>query len=143
MTLSGDIKTSAESSIDNFFESDVKYGYSRMKLFMDKLLERLQSGEIIELSLKGFASPRAANKYNLALGQRRIWTIKNELLTHASGSLKPYIDAGKLQVLEISYGEEASPRDISDSYNNKRLSVYSVEASKERKAQIVRVKVLN
>lgn len=142
-TLSGDVKSSAESSVENFFESDVKYGYSRMKLFMDKLLERLQSGEIIELSLKGFASPRAANKYNLALGQRRIWTIKNELLTHASGGLKPYIDAGKLQVLEISYGEEASPRDISDSYNNKRLSVYSVEASKERKAQIVRVKVLN
>jgi len=142
-TLSGDLKASASNNVDNFFESDVKYGYSRMKLFIDKLLERLKAGEVIELSLKGFASPKAANKYNLALGQRRIWTIKNELLTHASGDLRPFIDAGKLQVLEISYGEEASPRDISDSYNNKRLSVYSVEASKERKAEIVRVKVLN
>jgi len=114
-----------------------------MHLFMDKLIERLEAGEIIELSLKGFASPRAANKYNLALGQRRIWTIKNELRAYNGGVMAPYIESGKLQVVEISFGEEAAPKDISDSYKNRRLSVYSVEASKQRRAELVRVRVLN
>ncbi len=141
--MRGDTKSNAEYEIDNFFDVEVKGGYQRMRLFMDKLVERLQMGEIIELSLKGFASPKAANKYNLALGQRRIWTLKNELLTHGGGILKPFVDSGKLQVLEISYGEEASPKDISDSYSNRRLSVYSVEASKQRKAEIVRIRVIN
>lgn len=141
--MSGDTKTNAEYEIENFFEIDVKGGFKKMQLFIDKLSERLAAGETIELSLKGFASPRAANKYNLALGQRRIWTIKNELKAYAGGKLAPYIDAGKLQVLEISYGEEAAPKEVSDSYRNRRLSVYSVEASKQRKAEIVRIRVLN
>ncbi len=143
LNMSGDQKAIATSSLDNFFEIDVKGGYSRMNLFFDKLSERLNAGESIELSLKGFASPRAANKYNLALGQRRIWTIKNELIQYAGGKLLPYIDNGTLKVIEISYGEEAAPRDVSDSYNNRKLSVYSVEASRQRKAEIVRVRVLN
>ena len=141
--LSGDSKYTAENNLDNFFEVDVKGGFSRMRLFIDKLAERLEAGERIELSLKGFASPRAANKYNLALGQRRIWTLKNEIQQYAGGKLLPYINQGKLQVIEISYGEETSSKSISDSYNNRRLSVYSVEASKQRKAEIVRVRVLN
>ena len=141
--LSGDSKYTAENNLDNFFEVDVKGGFSRMRLFIDKLAERLEAGERIELSLKGFASPRAANKYNLALGQRRIWTLKNEIQQYAGGKLLPYINQGKLQVIEISYGEETSSKSISDSYNSRRLSVYSVEASKQRKAEIVRVRVLN
>ena len=141
--MTGDTKANAENDINNFFEVDVKSGFSRMRLFMDKLAERLDSGEQIELSLKGFASPRAANKYNLALGQRRIWTLKNELRQYAGGKLLPYINKGYLKVIEISYGEETSPKSISDSYNNRRLSVYGVEASRQRKAEIVRVRVLN
>lgn len=141
--MAGDLKANAESELEYFFETDVKGGFSRMRLFLDKLAERLDGGESIELSLKGFASPRAANKYNLALGQRRIWTIKNELKQYGGGKFLPFIDQGKLQVIEVSYGEETSPKNISDSYNNRRLSVYSVEASKQRKAEIVRVRVLN
>ena len=140
---SGDLAANSNADIDYFFEQDVKGGYARLKMFLDKLLFRLQSGDRIELSLKGFASPRAANKYNLALGQRRIWTIKNELKVHAGGQFMSFIDSGQLKVIEISYGEETAPSSISDSYNNRRLSVYSVEASRQRKAEVFRVKVTN
>lgn len=141
--MRGDTKSNAENELEYFFETDVKGGFNRMQLFIGKLAERLEAGESIELSLKGFASPRAANRYNLALGQRRIWTIKNELKAYAGGKLKPYIDSGNLKVVEVSYGEEAAPKDISDSYANRRLSVYSVEASRQRKAEIVRIRVIN
>ena len=142
-TLSGDLKSSANSEVEYFFESDVKSGYAKLQTFISKLKERLDSGEIIELSLKGYASPRAANRYNLALGQRRIWSLKNEIISYSGGALTPYVESGKLVVTEISFGEEIAPSGISDSYSNRRLSVYSPEASRQRKAEIVRVRVLN
>lgn len=142
-TLSGDMKYTADQDLEFFFENDVKMGYATLQKFIDKLKQRLEAGDIIELSLKGYASPRAANRYNLALGQRRIWTIKNEIKAFSSGSLASYIESGRLLVTEISFGEEIAPSQISDSYSNRRLSVYSPEASRERKAEIVRVKVLN
>ena len=142
-TLSGDLRSGATSELEFFFESDVKNGYATLQMFISKLKQRLESGDVIELSLKGFASPRAANRYNLALGQRRIWSIKNEIKAYAGGVLAPYIESGKLVVTEISFGEEIAPSGISDSYSNRRLSVYSPEASRQRKAEIVRVRVLN
>jgi hypothetical protein len=142
-TLSGDLRNGAYADLENFFEGDVKSGYATLQKFISKLKQRLESGDIIELSLKGFASPRAANRYNLALGQRRIWSIKNEIKAYAGGVLAPYIESGKLVVSEISFGEEIAPSGISDSYSNRRLSVYSPEASRQRKAEIVRVRVLN
>lgn len=141
--MNGDIKSNAQSELEFFFESDVTGGFNRMQTFIGKLKEQLDKGQKIEIALKGFASPRAANRYNLALGQRRIWTIKNELKQYAGGILAPYLESGNLQVVEVSYGEEASPKSISDSYKNKRLSVYSVEASRQRKAEIVKARVIN
>ncbi len=142
-SLVGDLKSSAASEVEAFFEGDVKNGYAKLQKFIAKLKQRLDSGDIIELSLKGFASPRAANRYNLALGQRRIWSLKNEITSYANGVLAPYVASGKLVVTEISFGEEIAPSGISDSYSNRRLSVYSPEASRQRKAEIVRVRVLN
>lgn len=142
-SLAGDSQSNAASEVEFFFESDVKNGYTKLQKFIGKLKQRLDSGDIIELSLKGFASPRAANRYNLALGQRRIWSLKNEITSYSGGVLAPYVESGKLVVTEISFGEEIAPSGISDSYSNRRLSVYSPEASRQRKAEIVRVRVLN
>jgi len=142
-SLTGDLRANAASELENFFEGDVKNGYAKLQKFIGKLKQRLDSGDKIELSLKGFASPRAANRYNLALGQRRIWSLKNEIKSYSNGVLAPYVESGKLVVTEISFGEEIAPSGISDSYSNRRLSVYSPEASRQRKAEIVRVRVLN
>jgi len=135
--------TEGKADLESFFENDVKSGYDKLQLFISKVKDRLDSGDIIELSLKGFASPRAASKYNLALGQRRIWTLKNELSTYGGGALSSYIKSGQLRIAEVSFGEEIAPAGISDAYKNPRLSVYSVEASRERKAEVIRVKILN
>lgn len=143
LDLNDNLKIEAEAKQEQFFEKDVKGGYRKLQLFIDKLKQRLESGDQIELSFKGYASPRAQNKYNLAIGQRRIWTLKNELKDYEKGILREYIESGMLKVVEVSFGEEAAPSDVSDSYEDKRQSIYSVQASRQRKAEIVRVRVIN
>lgn len=141
--LKGQEKESAEYEMSEFFRSEVEAGYNKLQMFLSRLHERLEAGDIIEISIKGFASPRAPNKYNLALGQRRIWTLKNEIITFKGGLLSPYVESGKLRVVEISFGEEIAPNGISDSYTEPIQSIYSIRASRERKAEIVRVRILN
>ena len=114
-----------------------------MQLFLDKLLERLRNGESFEVAIKGFASPKAANKYNLALGQRRVYSLRNEMRDFASGAFDQYLNSGALILSDVSYGEELAPKGVSDSNANTKKSIYSVEASKERRAQIVSVRKLN
>ncbi len=143
ISLPEDLRIEAEDNQERFFEKDVKSGYERLQLFISKLKQRLDAGDKIELSLKGYASPRAQNKYNLAIGQRRIWTLKNEISRYENGALSGYIKSGQLQVIEVSFGEEIAAPTVSDSYIDKRSSIYSIDASKERKAEIVRVRILN
>ena len=57
----------------------LKVGYDTLQLFLKDLEARLDAGDVVELTLRGFASPKAASKYNLALGQRRIWTIEKRI----------------------------------------------------------------
>jgi len=142
-TLSEKLAIEAEDEVERFFDKNVKQGYEMLLLFIGKLKQRLEAGDKIEISLKGYASPRAQNKYNLAIGQRRIWTIKNEIRQFENSVLEQYIDSGMLQVVEVSFGEETAPDNVSDSYQDRRSSIYSVDASRERKAEIVRVRVLN
>jgi len=142
-TLSENLAIEEEGEVESFFNTNVRQGYEMLQVFIGKLKQRLEAGDKIEISLKGYASPRAQNKYNLAIGQRRIWTIKNEIRQFENGVLEQYIESGMLQVVEVSFGEEAAPENVSDSYQDRRSSVYSVGASRERKAEIVRVRVLN
>lgn len=140
---SGDMQYTAAQELEYFFEDRVKGEYDKMQLFLDKLLERLRNGESFEVAIKGFASPKAANKYNLALGQRRVYSLRNEMRDFASGAFDQYLNSGALILNDVSYGEELAPKGISDSNTNTKKSIYSVEASSERRAQIVSVRKLN
>jgi len=106
---------------------------------MRALKKELELGRSLEIAIKGYASPKADTKYNLALGQRRVSSVKNEILSYEGGIFREYVRQGKLILTDISFGEETSPADVSDS-NNRTLSVYSPEASRERRVQIVKIK---
>jgi tetratricopeptide (TPR) repeat protein len=134
----GQEKIDAERTLDAFFEGEVAGGYDKLKRFMRALKKELELGRSLEIAIKGYASPLADTKYNLALGQRRVSSIKNEILNYEGGMFRDYVRQGKLILTDISFGEETSPKDVSDRKSDIN-SVYSVGASRERRVQIVKI----
>jgi outer membrane protein OmpA-like peptidoglycan-associated protein/tetratricopeptide (TPR) repeat protein len=128
------------SMLEDFFATDIQGNYSKFSSFMDDLVKELKEGQRIEIVIKGYASPRFDLKYNLVLGQRRINSVKNEMLTYNKSALAPYILSNQLVVTQISYGEELAPANVNDKLNDQRGSVYSVRASKQRKVEVISVK---
>jgi len=129
----------AETQLDDFFEDEVRKGYDHLFLFSDILLKRLEGNEIVEIFIKGYTSPRAKGDYNLRLGKRRISSLRNHFSTYKNGIFQSYLTSGQLMVTERSFGETTAATSISDDLNDKRNSIYSVEAAKERRVEIVEI----
>lgn len=130
---------STDGEIDAFFDGEVVSGYSKLQTMLGVLVKELDLGQRVKISIRGYASPRFEPKYNLVLGQRRVASVKNEMLNFAGGVLRKYINSGQLQVIDVSFGEELAPDRVDDSISNKKLSIYSPEASKERRVEIISV----
>ncbi|HMP30748.1 MAG TPA: hypothetical protein PKD85_14175, partial [Saprospiraceae bacterium] len=138
--LSSQARQKSKEDLDNFFMNEVKGGFDTFNLFLVDLFDELKRGQRIEITIKGFASPRADLKYNMVLAQRRINTLRNEMMAYNGGVLQPYFKSNQLIVNQISFGEELAPSDISDNINDRRGSVYSIKASKQRKVEIISIK---
>ena len=130
---------SAVTAMDKFFEKDVKGGKEKLDLFLGILELELAKGKKYEIFLKGYASPLANSEYNYILGQRRIYSVKNEFSKYKNGKLKKYIKTGQLKVTEKSFGEATAPVNISDKVNDVK-SIYHINASKERRVEIIEIK---
>lgn len=141
-SLTGQTKTKATDDLDVFFEGDVRGGYDKLNLFLKELVKELQSGVKVEITLKGFASPRFDTRYNLVLAQRRINSIRNEFNKYGNGVLAEFIKNRQLIITEVSYGDDLSKKDVVSDLGNIRESVFSVNASKERRVEIIKVKRL-
>ncbi|HAQ37731.1 MAG TPA: hypothetical protein DCQ58_04405 [Saprospirales bacterium] len=127
--------------MDNYFEFFVKGGKERFDEFLRTLLIVLRQGHQLEIEIQGYASPRAESAYNLALGQRRISSVRNELYQYQNGALRPFLNKGALKIREVSYGDSLSPADVSDNLLDLKNSVYSISASNERRVEIIRVEI--
>ena len=127
----------------SIFEGDVRGGYDRFGLFMDELIKALSEGQKIDMTIRGYASPRFDDRYNLVLGQRRINSVRNNMMEYKNGALAPYLLNEQLIITEISYGEELSPVDVNDNIHDEKGSIYSLKASKERKVEVISVKIKN
>ena len=55
------------------------------------------------------------------------------------GSLKGYIYSQNLIITELPFGESTSPENISDNPYDKKKSIYSIGAMRERKIKIIDV----
>jgi hypothetical protein len=136
--LNDDGKTDVINEYENFFEGDVRGGYDKFKLFIDNLVHELEAGNKVELVLKGFASPRADAKYNLTLGQRRVNSVKNEMIIFDNEELRAYFLSGQLVITDISFGKELAPKDVTGNIKDERNSIYNLKAAKERRVEILR-----
>lgn len=130
----------AEERIADFFQDEVRKGFDHLERFSEILLDRLRAGDEVEIFVKGFTSPRAKSDYNLALGQRRISSIRNYFDRHADGVFQEYLKNGQLIISEKSFGETTASQEVSDALEDYRNSIYSVEAAKERRVEIVEIK---
>lgn len=132
------IKEEANNDYETFFEGDIKGGYDKFKLFINNLVQELEAGNKVELILKGFTSPRAESRYNLTLGQRRVNSVKNEMIFFESEELKSYFLSGQLVITDISFGKELAPPDVDSNIKDERNSIYNIKAAKERRVEILR-----
>ncbi|MBC7774877.1 MAG: PD40 domain-containing protein [Phycisphaerae bacterium] len=131
----------AEQQVDDFFENEVRRGYDRLSQLSELLLSKLQSGEAIEVLIKGFTSPRAESDYNFNLGKRRVSSLRNHFEIWSEGVLQPYLRAGKLKITETSFGETTAHANVSDKLGDERNSIYHPDAARERRVEIVEVRV--
>jgi tetratricopeptide (TPR) repeat protein len=127
--------------VNDFFELKVKKGFSDLQTFSDLLIKELEKGNSVEVSVRGFASPRAKSDYNKNLSLRRISSLSNEILGCRDSLFAPYMNGtssngARLTFLALPFGEEKSATNVSDDIENTKQSIYSAGARLERKIEI-------
>ena len=139
--LAGRAKNQAQHQMRQFFDETVSGGFERLTTFADRLHEILSLGARVELRLKGFTSPLTDSDYNELLAKRRIVSVINYLSSFSDSSLSTYFQNGQLQISELPLGETQVDMDVSDNPNDKRNSIYSIKASRERRIEIQSISV--
>ena len=71
--------------------------------------------------------------------QRRISSIKNHFRKFAGGAFYEYLLSRQLIITEEPFGESQSSA-VSDNLSDKKSSIYSVEASSERRIEIIEIR---
>jgi hypothetical protein len=146
--LNGDKAEEAKEDIESFFIEYVDQGVKDLVQFRDLLLEELQKGAKINITVKGFASPLAKTDYNVNLTKRRISSLVNYLMEYENGVFKPYLtntaaNGGKVIFTQVPFGEYTANKLTSDNFHDQKNSVYSRAAAIERKIEIQSVDYLN
>jgi hypothetical protein len=139
--LSGRLKSEAENRMANFFEQEVSQGYSQLQKLAVQLELAMDIGAQISINVKGFTSPLTNAAYNQMLSKRRISSVLNYLQNYQDGALSAFIANGDIEINELSLGESNVDAGVSDNPNDKRKSVYSISASKERRIDIQSIRI--
>ena len=126
-------------AIDYFFDYEVQYNCERFEQFLNLLLDDLKAGHRISMTVEGYASPIHTSKYNELISKRRIASIVNQVMEYNKGILTKYMGTGggSLQIREVAYGSSHAAQGVSDDRSQTNKSVYSVEAARERRIEIL------
>jgi len=140
--LSGNDAEKARKDIDDFFKDYVKKGFSDLELFAKWLLEDLEMGNQVKITIKGYTSPLHTAEYNMKLAMRRISSLKNYIYEYRDSIFTPYSNGrskngAKLELYDAPIGKTEANSMVSDNPNDIRNSVYSRAAALERRIQIV------
>jgi len=137
--MDADAKMEFGNGLKEFFNKDLKYSVSRLNKTLDIMLIELADSSILQLAIKGYASPLANSEYNLNLTYRRIQSLENYLRVYNDGAFVPYLESGQLTIEKIPYGESQSSGDASDAATDRLNAVYSPAAVQERRIEILRL----
>ena len=126
----------------DFFDREVLGGRLELLAFSEELLTYLRDGNSIKISIKGYASPRATSAYNRILSMRRISSVKNHFTAYNDGAFLTYIRSGQFTFEEEALGEStADLNQVSQDLNDLKGSVYSIQASVERRVEITNITI--
>ena len=128
-----------EVEVDAFFENKVQQGMNDLFQFEDLLKKELVAGNTVKVTVRGFASPRAASDYNRRLSLRRIASLKNRWLQDEV--FKAALDSNVLEIIPLPFGENQSKAGVSDDIKNEKKSIYSKGARLERRIEIESVSI--
>ena len=142
-----DGRPSAEATLQTksllqFFEEEVDIGMQDLSIFSNQVWQELQAGKKVSIMVQGFASPLAKSDYNVHLTSRRISAIINYFEEIDGGKFAPYMltQPSRLQFIEVPMGEYKANKDVSDDYFDQRNSVFSKDASLERRIEIIELR---
>lgn len=141
--LEKDDKERAQEKIEDFFADSVDVGMNELTKFASLLEQVLAKNEKVKITMKGYCSPLASTDYNVNLAKRRISSLRNYFTEYKGGMFLKYIDnpnvaEGKITFEDVEIGELPLSR-VSDDLKDKKNSVYSPYAARERKIQIIAV----
>ncbi len=136
-------KEQAMERIEDFFTDSVDVGMNELEKFASLLEQVLAKNEKVKITMKGYCSPLASTDYNINLAKRRISSLRNYFYEYKNGLFLKYIDntneqEGKITFEDVEIGELPMSK-VSDDLKDKKNSVYSPFAARERKIQIIAV----
>lgn len=129
----------ASGEVDEFFDNQVIPGYEDLLKLADALVVHMENGRNYELKLVGHASPRSTPTYNLNLSARRNVCLQNFFARFQGGKLKPFIDSKQLVLKPERKGSDKDLGRIYELIEEERESIYSVEASLERRVEFPKI----
>jgi hypothetical protein len=130
---------STDEEVDAFFENQVQQGMNDLTLFESLLRKELLSGNTVKVTVRGFASPRAASDYNRRLSLRRIASLKNKWMKDEI--FQKSFELKTLEIIPLPFGENQSKVGVSDDIKNEKKSIYSKGARLERRIEIESVSI--
>jgi hypothetical protein len=128
-----------DEEVDAFFENQVQQGMNDLTLFESLLRKELAAGNTVKVTVRGFASPRAASDYNRRLSLRRIASLKNKWMKDEV--FQKAFESKTLEIIPLPFGENQSKAGVSDDIKNEKKSIYSTGARLERRVEIESVSV--
>ncbi|MBP1629362.1 MAG: hypothetical protein H6Q15_255 [Bacteroidetes bacterium] len=140
--LSDSVENAAIDSINNFFNINIDKGMTKLNDMFSYLLDNLKEGKKINVSVRGFSSSLHNDLYNYSLSERRIETIINYMYKWNNGALIPYLvnkaddETPFLNIKTIAMGKIESKSPNPNSIEEKRKSIYTLDAMFERKIEI-------
>jgi len=124
-----------KNKVDQFF-TEVDYNFNKLDSVITALSKMVNDGYDITIEFRGFTSPLASVEYNKQLSERRINSIKKLFEQRLGGNYN------KITTTELALGKLMAPSNISDSGKDRAKSEYGVEASKQRKVEIIGIKIV-
>ena len=137
-TLSENVLIKEKSSLNRFFEDQVTFGLEQLEEITPLLLKELEKDNEIELAVRGYTSSLATSEYNFKLASRRIQSLINYLNTAENGSIKQYLNSGKLLIKKLPLGDYAVSKVQEE--DDRLAAIYSADAALERKIEIIALK---